>query len=151
MPYRAPSTPADNTARDTSREAAPAIELSEEDRATLAAREEEERAERRRREIERSPERFLELEDQNGVRGGFETVFLLSGRIRNTAEVDIKDPTIVCDLYGASGTQIGDVRETLLEIIPAGGSKRFSELNMGFMGSTQVARYSCEIVDAEAL
>jgi hypothetical protein len=139
---------ASNTAPTT---AVPATELSEADRAEIAAREEADRAGRQRREIRRSPERFLELEEQSGLRGGFDTVFLLSGRIRNKSEVDIKDPTIVCALYGPSGTHVGDVRETLLEIIPAGGTKRFTELNMGFMGSTQVARYTCEIVDAEAL
>ncbi len=115
------------------------------------AREAAEKERQRRRDLERAPERFLQLEQHNGVRGGFDTVFLLSGTIRNTSDVDIKDPTITCSLYGASGTEIGEVRETLLEIVPAAGTRRFSELNMGFMGSTQVARYTCEIVDAEAM
>jgi hypothetical protein len=108
-------------------------------------------AARHRREVERSPERFLVLEDESGVRAGFDTVFLLSGRIQNTTDVDIKDPTIICALFGDSGTEIGRVRETLLQIVPANGRKSFSELNMGFMGSTQVASYNCEIIDAQAM
>ena len=87
---------------------------SEEDRAARAAEE-------RMRDIQRSPEKYLELTEAHGVKAGFETVFMLSGRIQNPTEIDIKDPRISCDLFGESGTRIGDVTETLLQIIPAGG------------------------------
>lgn len=125
--------------------------LSPEEIAARAEQEKQREAAERARTIARSPERFLTLQNANGVRGGFDTVFLLSGAITNSAEVDIRDPTIVCELFGASGTQVGSVRETLFEIVPAHGRKAFSELNMGFMGSTQVATYRCDIVDAETM
>lgn len=137
-------------ARQEARPAEVAAPLSEEERAAIAERAARESAERELRAIQRSPERYLELEDANGVRGGFDTVFMLSGRIRNSSAVDIKDPQIVCALFGASGTQVGEVRQILYEIVPANDAKRFSELNMGFMGSTQVASYRCEITDADA-
>lgn len=111
----------------------------------------EQAAERRLRAVERSPENFLSLVDVSGEKGGFDTVFILSGTLHNSAEVDIKDAQIRCALFGPSGTELGAVEETLYEIVPANGDKRFSELNMGFMSSQQVARHDCAIVDAEAI
>jgi|CXWL01.1.fsa_nt_gi hypothetical protein len=133
----------------------PATRLaSHEDAAEQAASPEEseqQAAATRLRAIRRAPENFLGLDEVSGQGGGFNTVFVLSGRISNSAEVDIKDPRIQCELFGPSGTQVDTVQETLFEIVPAQGANRFSELNMGFMGSQQVATYNCVITDAEAL
>lgn len=103
------------------------------------------------RNVRRSPENYLTIEEVDGIKGGFETVLILSGRIRNTSDMILKDPTFRCDLFGSSGTKVGTVRETLFEQIPAQGTKRFRELNMGFMGSTQVANFNCLITDAEVV
>jgi len=100
------------------------------------------------REIRRHPERSLSFEKISGQKGGFETVLVLNGSIKNSSDYAIKDADIKCTLSGPSGTDVGSVRETLYEVIPANQSKRFRELNMGFMGSTQVAKFNCEIVGA---
>ena len=96
----------------------------------------------------RNPEEALELADVDGTKVGFDTILELRGKIANAAPFSIKDAEIVCDLFGPSGTQVGQVRETLFEIIPASGEKSFRELSMGFMGSTQVDNFSCRIADA---
>lgn len=107
--------------------------------------------EEERSRVSTSPESYLTIESIRGRKGGFETVLLISGRIRNSSHYDIKDPTISCDLFGPSGTKTGTIHETLLEIIPKSGSKRFRDLNMGFMGSAQVNNFECSIVGATAL
>lgn len=96
----------------------------------------------------RNPETALKLDVSRGTKVGFETILEISGAITNDASFDIKDPQIECLLFGPSGTQVGRVRDTLYEIIPANGSKAFTELSMGFMGSQQVANYTCSIRDA---
>jgi hypothetical protein len=95
------------------------------------------------REYERDPEKALTL-DVRGTKGGFETVLLISGSVSSAADFDVKDVEIVCELFANSGTRVGRVSETLYEVIPANGTKRFSELNMGFMGGAgQVATFEC--------
>lgn len=100
------------------------------------------------KEFGRHPERALDLVSSNATKEGFDTVLVLSGTITNRANFAIKDPRIVCDLTGPSGTKVGTVRQTLYETVPASGSKHFKELNMGFMGSSQVAQFSCSIIAA---
>lgn len=89
------------------------------------------------------PGSAVTLTRARGTKGGFESVFLLSGALENAADFPIKDVSIACDLLAASGTRVGRVAATLYEIVPAGGSKTFRDLNMGFMGSDQVARFNC--------
>lgn len=100
------------------------------------------------KEVRRHPERSLSFGTISGQKGGFETVLILNGSIKNGSNFAMKDADIKCTLTGPSGTVVGSVRETLFEIIPAHQSKRFRELNMGFMGSTQVANFNCEILGA---
>ena len=126
-------------------------EKTEAEKAADAAEAQRRADERTARELRRSPEKFLVLANVNGVKGGFDTVFLLSGTIQNSSDVIIKDAEIACDLFGPSGTKVGSVRQTLFEQVPAQVYKRFRELSMGFMGSSQVATYNCSITDAEAL
>lgn len=128
-----------------------APEVTEAEKAENAAAEQRRADEQKARELRRSPENFLTLENVNGVKGGFETILMLSGSIQNSSDVVIKDVEITCDLFGPSGTKVGNVRQTLFEQIPANGSKRFNELSMGFMGSDQVANFNCSIAGAEAI
>lgn len=100
------------------------------------------------RAIRRDPEDSLSLQNVKGRKDGFGTVLMIGGTINNSSDYDIKDPRIRCELSGPSGTTVGSVRETLYEVVPAKGSKRFRELNMGFLSSSQVSRFVCEIVDA---
>lgn len=109
-----------------------------------------EAAEAQRKAYERDPETALTLSNVTGAKGGFDTVLIISGTITNAADFAIKDPVIRCDLTGPSGTHIGSVRQDLFEIVPANGSKRFTELNMGFMASSQTSGFDCVIMQATA-
>ena len=100
------------------------------------------------RTIRRNPETALALEKLIASKGGFETIFILSGTIVNTSRYPMKDIDIRCDLAGPSGTTVGSVRETLYENVPENGSHRFRGLSMGFMGSSQVSKYTCEVKKA---
>jgi len=46
-----------------------------------------------------------------------------------------------------SGTEVGKVSATIYENINAKSSKRFKEVNMGFMNS-QAKTFNCEIISA---
>lgn len=100
------------------------------------------------REVRRNPERSLTFAKISGQKGGFDTVLVLNGTIKNSSAYTMKDADIKCVLLGPSGTEVGIVRETLYEVFPAQQLKRFRELNMGFMGSSQVANFNCDIVGA---
>ena len=97
-----------------------------------------------------NPEQALDL-DIKWRSGGFNTVMILSGRLTSRADFAVKDPMIRCTLSGPSGTQVGRVVQTLYRVVPAKGSIRFKELNMGFMGSSQAASASCAVIGATAL
>lgn len=87
----------------------------------------------------------LSLTKVSGKLGGFDSVLILSGEIANAGPVDLKDPMIGCDLLGPSGTKVGGVNQRLFEVIPAGGSKRFRDLNMGFTRTSQAVRFTCAV------
>lgn len=127
------------------------VEQTEAERAAAAEVEAERQRAQTERDVRRNPENYLELDRVSGTKGGFDTVLIISGSIRNTSDIVLKDPTLRCELFGASGTKVGGVQETLFEQIPAQGVTRFTDLNMGFMGSTQVATYNCQITDAEVV
>lgn len=97
-----------------------------------------------------APGSALRLVKVRGEKGGFDSVLILSGTIENAAAFPIKDPVIACDLFGPSGTQVGQVAQTLYEVAPAQGTLRFKALNMGFLRSGQVARFSCAVSRAQA-
>jgi len=135
----APGAPVTTGTADADAQAASAAP-PEKTEAELAA----EREADLQKDYERHPEKALSL-DVRGTKGGFDTILLLSGSVHNAAGFDIKDMEIVCELFANSGTRVGRVSETLYEVVPANGAKRFTELNMGFMGgSGQVATYNCE-------
>lgn len=92
----------------------------------------------------KDPESALTL-TADGKKGGFDSVFILSGTLKNAADFPLKDVRIRCELFAASGTRVGEVSDTLYDIVPAKGQKRFTDLNMGFMGSDQVSNYQCVV------
>ena len=94
-----------------------------------------------------NPETYLTLEKTRASKGGFNTVLILGGTLKNTGKVAYKDPVIQCDVFSETQTPLGHVRETLYKAIPPGKSLRFSEFNMGFVQSVW-ERYSCEVKGA---
>ncbi len=79
----------------------------------------------------------LELIDFDPRPSGFGTVLILKYiKIKNNGNTDIKDFIIQCDTKGKSGTKIdSNITKIIYEIIPAGKTKTFRNINMGFMSS----------------
>ena len=123
------------------------------DEEALVAREKTKAAERHAqkvRDMRRSPEEYLELSKTQARKDDFGTAFMLSGTIRNTSPISIKDPKITCGLYAAGGTSVGSVAQSILKIVPSGENIYFREANMGFADS-RWQTYLCDITSAEAL
>lgn len=129
----------------------PPVAQTEAEKVAAAEKEAERLRVQVERDVRRSPENYLTLEEVSGQKGGFDTVLIISGRLRNTSDFTLKDPTFRCELFGPSGTRVGAVEETLFEQFPAKDTKRFREFNLGFMGSDQVATYNCRITDGEVV
>jgi hypothetical protein len=64
--------------------------------------------------------------------GEFNTL-VVSGPIRNTSKIAVRDPEIECSISGKSGTQLGVLRKTLYEIIQPGEASSLKEFKMGYM------------------
>jgi hypothetical protein len=77
---------------------------------------------------------------------GFGNVMVADLTITNKSRVNVKDLEITCDHFGASGTQIDRNTRIIYEIVPAGKTRSFPQVNMGFV-HTQAARYTCSISD----
>lgn len=79
-------------------------------------------------------------------RGGFDTILMLNAKIQNKSRSGIKDFTITCSGYGASGTRIDSNQKTFYEVVHKGETRTFKELNMGFLNS-QVHEARCGLAD----
>lgn len=104
-------------------------------------------AAREARELREHPERFLTLASYSGENGGFGTVLIVSGTIRNRAAVAIRDPELTCEMTGASGTRLDRMRQPIYQVVPANGRVRFRRINMGFHNQ-QSSRFSCWVSGA---
>lgn len=94
------------------------------------------------------PETALTVTDFNWSKGGFGNVLEISITIQNAASFAIKDPVVRCEHSGASGTVMDSNERRIFEVIPANGSKRIKNFNMGFINS-QASRSYCEVKKAD--
>lgn len=90
----------------------------------------------------------LEITNYQWRRGGFDTVALLSFTLKSTLSFPVRDVVIGCEGAGNSGTRIATMVKTVYEIVPAKGSKRVNELNMGFIPD-QTTGLGCKIMSAQ--
>jgi len=67
--------------------------------------------------------------------------------IQNTNSYAVKDIQLDCKAVAASGTVLDVMSHTVYDTIPANGSKRFKEVNLGFINS-QARRGGCTITGA---
>jgi hypothetical protein len=79
-------------------------------------------------------------------KSGFGTIFVADFHIRNDSEFDIKDVKIKCIHSAPSGTKIDSNEHTLYEYVGKRMSRRFPEVNMGFIDD-QTVRTSCTVTD----
>lgn len=89
----------------------------------------------------------LTLEHKGWYQGGFGSIYMGDFKIHNNSDRNIKDITIECTTKGKSGTELNRVSTTVYESINANSSKRFREVNMGFIDK-QSATSNCQIIDA---
>jgi len=76
---------------------------------------------------------------------GFDSVLVISARIKNFSEQPLKDPVIKCSVFAPSGTKLGTRRQTFYELLPPRKEIRMRNFNMGFVNS-QWSRANCEVV-----
>ena len=72
--------------------------------------------------------------------GGFGTVGICTITLRNTATVGFADLGYRLVYFGKSGTRIGDQSGVIYDTLPAGATKTFEALHVGFVPA-QTARY----------
>lgn len=94
------------------------------------------------------PEEALEITNFNWEKGGFDSVQLVRFTVKNSAPFAIKDFTLECNHQGPSGTDMDSNTRVVYELVPANGTRRVKEVNMGFINS-QVTTSRCSITDAK--
>lgn len=77
---------------------------------------------------------------------GFDVVMMLDVSITNGDSNPIKDIEISCEHLAPSGTKIDRNTTTIYERIPAGATRRFREVNMGFIHE-QAKSTRCTVTD----
>jgi len=91
-----------------------------------------------------NPSETFALSDFQWSRSRFGTLFV-SFAVNNSTNQALRDFTIVCVTYGASGTQIGTVSKTLYETLPANSSLEYEGVEVGPM-HPQARTVRCSIV-----
>jgi hypothetical protein len=102
------------------------------------------------REMNRNPIDKMALKVLSWTKSGFGTVGLVTVAIENKNSFAVKDISIECEFYGASGTKLNTARNTIYETIKANGSRTFKEFNVGFIHS-QAARGGCSLETARRM
>jgi hypothetical protein len=77
--------------------------------------------------------------------GGFGNVMLADFTVTNVGERGIKDFTIRCIHSAKSGTEIDRNTKVIYDVVPAKTTKKFKDVNMGFINS-QAESSSCSIL-----
>lgn len=99
-------------------------------------------------EMKRSPTERMSISKQSWQKGGFDSIGLMTITIANKNEYPVKDIRISCSFYGKSGTQLNERSHVIFDVIPPGGSKSFSKVNIGFINS-QAERGGCDLIGAD--
>jgi hypothetical protein len=80
------------------------------------------------------------------TKGGFDSVMIANFTVKNPTKYSVKDISVTCTHYAASGTEIDSNTRTIYEMVKAKDQKRIREFNMGFIHS-QTQRTRCQIDD----
>lgn len=67
--------------------------------------------------------------------------------VKNENSFDVKDMAVHCRFSGKSGTEISSKAYVIFDVVAAGKTRKFPDLNLGSI-SDQVAKASCRIVAA---
>lgn len=91
------------------------------------------------------PERFVKIVDLSWERAFLGTIMELDLTIKNALRHPVKDIKFRCVHSAPSGTVIDTNERVIREVIEAGSTRSFRNINMGFMGA-QVAQTDCSVV-----
>lgn len=91
-------------------------------------------AQRAEQEARRHPEKLLDV-SVTPEKDGIGAILTIKGEVANRSKYPIKDAVFDCQLYGQSGTQLGELKQTLFREFEPGSSENEFELNMGFANS----------------
>lgn len=91
---------------------------------------------------------FVKLKNTEWQKGGFGSVLVGAFTVKNAGRRDIQDVKILCEATAQSGTILSTPTTTLYKSISAGKSRRFEDVNIGFMNnqSEKVACYATDVV-----
>lgn len=92
------------------------------------------------------PETAAEVVKVVGRKAAFGSVLIIDITLHNRALSHLKDFEIECEVTGNSGTTIGTARKTLYEMVEARKTRKFRNVNMGFINA-QAARFGCDVVN----
>lgn len=91
------------------------------------------------------PERFLKIVDLSWDRAFLGTIMELDLTIKNALRHPVKNIKLRCVHSAPSGTVIDTNERVIHEVIEAGSTRIFRDINMGFIGA-QVAQTACSVV-----
>ena len=77
---------------------------------------------------------------------GFDNIMMADFTLTNPTTYRFKDVEIKCTHFAPSGTEIDSNTRTVYEVVEPKSTKRFKEVNMGFIHS-QAKKSGCEIAD----
>ena len=97
--------------------------------------------------FQKEPYKALKVARWNWNKDGFGSIMMIDLTIENKARFAIKDFEVQCIHSGPSGTEIDRNTRTVYDTVPANGSKKIRQFNMGFIAN-QASSSRCEIVDA---
>lgn len=97
----------------------------------------------------RNPQDYLKLKVVQWSKGAGGVVAEADFRIQNTApKIVMRDITIACNWTAPSGTIVSTKRHTIYDVVKAGGTRSFANVNLGFI-DPQASRMGCSIVSAK--
>ncbi len=88
----------------------------------------------------------VKLEKWDWKKGGFDSVMMLTAKIKNDSDRDVKDIEIECTHTSNSGTRIDSNKKVAFELIKAGKTITIKNFSMGFIHS-QATSTSCRITN----
>jgi hypothetical protein len=136
-----------STSMSAKADAAQSAQAQAAQQAAERAREAGEQAQRQLDDMRSNPQNYLSFAHSRAWKSGFDTVFMLSGAIKNSSKLTMKDAEFDCDVSSESDTGLGFVRGTVYKVFPPGAAVSFSDLNLGFVNSNW-AKYGCQITGA---
>lgn len=82
-----------------------------------------------------NPENYIEVVKNDWALDWFWTVATHTITLKNTSAIDYKDITLKAVYFSNSDTELDSTRKTIYEILPAGTTKTFKDVNFWFVHS----------------